>query len=82
MEFSKELYPTFEEAREATVEHPEVTEALEDFLTTIDRWEAGKVHEEAIISLAARIEFIFNREKNRAKECGDEDSHAEYLGAS
>lgn len=66
--FAPELYPTFEEAQESTVENPETIEAVQQFLFCIDRWESDSVRLEAAKSLAERLIFLFEREKCRAKD--------------
>lgn len=81
MEFAKEMYPTFEEACEATVESNCVSEAVSEFLYVADRWESEEVRKEAAITMAQKILLKFEREKSRAKDCTDEDAHAEVESA-
>lgn len=73
MVFAKELYPTFEEARDTTVESGSITEALEEFLYVVDRWESEDIRQEAAITLGAKIRMEFERQKNRAKDRDPEE---------
>lgn len=81
MEFSKELYPTFEEARDATLEHQDTQEALEDFFFLIDRWESDENRMKALKALGEKLIARFEREKNRAKDCSDEGADSEKESA-
>lgn len=77
MEFAKELYPTFEEASDATLELDKTQDAVKEFLRCVDTAFSPRLVEEAGKTLIARLVFLYEREKNRAKDTTDEDAHAE-----